>query len=330
MIQKGGAVIDDTFGGADELCLDPQVLDQKTADQRAIDILELNNRNYVTGNGATYGNPEIRAGKIIKSEGLGEKFSGKYFVISAKHELVPLRGYRTSFSFISSLGTPVQAGAGAGGAAAQQFGEPGGKEETQAAAGAGTEDEQEEEKEPKIINLKWMKDGEEISNAVVEDSVLITADVQNLNDGTRVTISIWEKDAIGNDDLIKNFSVYIKDGKIKKEWIVEYHEDIDDIESQQEQNEKGYTLPEYVFKIKTISNPEIESGESPLLEVVDWIDVTLKDKETEEVLADTKFYLMKNGETLYEGKTDKNGFSRIENLCPGKYDISLEEGFEII
>ena len=50
-------------------------------------------------------------------------------------------------------------------------------------------------------------------------------------------------------------------------------EDNDDTESQQEMEEKGYTLPEYAF---TVECNGVESGESSQLDVLGWIQITSK------------------------------------------------------
>ncbi|MBN2443249.1 MAG: hypothetical protein JXJ04_17950 [Spirochaetales bacterium] len=313
----GGAVIDDQFGGAKTIHIDQYALDQEGADQCAIDLLTRNTRDYVKGRGSTFGNPDIHGGSIVKVEGIGEKFSGKYFILSALHQLIPLEGYKTSFTFTTTLGSPSRSGNGAG--AAQK--EP-------AAAGAAGEEEAEEKEEdenPEITGLKWMKDGEEVTKANVEDVVMITAETRNIDDGTNVSINIWEKDKVGSDDFIKRFSGIVKDNKIEKEWKVEYHEDTDDLESEDEEKEKGYTLPEYVFIIETSTGPEVKSEESPVLEVVDWIEIKLIDHETEEPIANQKFSLIKDGEKVAEGTTDDEGYLKIEDLNPGHFHIVLDD-----
>lgn len=55
---------------------------------------KLNNR--LTGSGSAVGNPNIRAGTVIRLEGLGPDFSGDYRVTSATHT-IDTGGYRTSF-----------------------------------------------------------------------------------------------------------------------------------------------------------------------------------------------------------------------------------------
>lgn len=54
----------------------------------------LNNR--LTGQGSAIGDPRIRAGAVIKLEGLGPDFSGNYRITSANH-LIDSSGYRTVF-----------------------------------------------------------------------------------------------------------------------------------------------------------------------------------------------------------------------------------------
>jgi phage protein D len=54
----------------------------------------LNNR--LTGSGTTIGDPRIKAGSVLRLEGLGEQFSGLYRVTSAKHT-IDSGGYQTNF-----------------------------------------------------------------------------------------------------------------------------------------------------------------------------------------------------------------------------------------
>ena len=54
----------------------------------------LNNR--LTGSGSCIGNPEIKASRVIRLNGLGDQFSGSYRVTQATHSF-DASGYRTSF-----------------------------------------------------------------------------------------------------------------------------------------------------------------------------------------------------------------------------------------
>lgn len=57
-------------------------------------LAKLNQR--LTGSGSTIGDPRIKAGAVLRLEGLGERFGGFYRVTSATHT-IDSGGYRTSF-----------------------------------------------------------------------------------------------------------------------------------------------------------------------------------------------------------------------------------------
>jgi phage protein D len=40
----------------------------------------------------------MRAGTVVKIEGIGDRFSGSYYVLSVEHSFRPKKGYRTYFS----------------------------------------------------------------------------------------------------------------------------------------------------------------------------------------------------------------------------------------
>jgi len=54
--------------------------------------------SYITGSGLCIGQPDLRAGSIVKIEGLGQRFSGLYYVTASEHTYKPRTGYRTAFS----------------------------------------------------------------------------------------------------------------------------------------------------------------------------------------------------------------------------------------
>jgi phage protein D len=61
---------------------------------------KLNSR--LTGSGSAVGDPRIRAGAVIRLEGLGPDFSGNYRVKSATHTL-DTGGYRTNFEVYKEI-----------------------------------------------------------------------------------------------------------------------------------------------------------------------------------------------------------------------------------
>jgi phage protein D len=76
------------------------IKDIKGAEERAAIILEQNSMDYVRFIGECQGNPKILAGMTITIKGMGEIYSGKYFVMQAEHELIPMQGYMTSFEVV--------------------------------------------------------------------------------------------------------------------------------------------------------------------------------------------------------------------------------------
>ena len=105
------------------------------------------------------------------------------------------------------------------------------------------------------------------------DEVYLCAEVTDIADGTTAKIKIVEKDDVGNDDDLTVLTDEVQGGKIRCDWKVIYTEDNDDAESQKEQEEKGYTLPEYAFTV------ECDGAESGQLDIKDEIEITVSNFE---------------------------------------------------
>ena len=94
---SGAEIAQSAFGDAIDVVSDQPVAAQAEADQIAKArfnelVLEL-----VTGEGLCRGRTDIRAGKVIKIDGVGQRFGGSYYVTSAIHRYSPARGYVTEF-----------------------------------------------------------------------------------------------------------------------------------------------------------------------------------------------------------------------------------------
>ena len=150
----------------------------------------------------------------------------------------------------------------------------------------------------------------------------LCADVRDIAEGASATIKIVEKDDDGNDDDLTVLTDEVQGGKIRCDWKVIYTEDNDDAETQKEQEEKGYTLPEYAF---TVECDGVESEESGQLDVLGWIKTQFKDKKTGKPIANRKYtvYLL-DGSTIKDS-TDENGFVDLEELKYGEYFIDFED-----
>lgn len=165
-----------------------------------------------------------------------------------------------------------------------------------------------------IKNLKWDK-----KEARRGDILKLTADVNNVYEGAEAEIQIWEHDADGAHDLITKFPAIVKNKKIETEWEYEYHEDTDDIPTEEE-TENGYNPPEYFFRV----NIGGVSADSELLEFKDWIEIKLEDQDGNP-LKDVSYKIKFADGKTKDGKLDSDGYAKIEDVPPGKYQVEFED-----
>ncbi|MGH2969514.1 MAG: VgrG-related protein [Solirubrobacteraceae bacterium] len=86
-----------SFGVASVLVADRTVETRGEADKLAQASLDRAAAAFVEAEGKAYGNPDIKAGKLVKLEGLGARFSGQYKVTAATHVLRGAGSYFTLF-----------------------------------------------------------------------------------------------------------------------------------------------------------------------------------------------------------------------------------------
>jgi uncharacterized protein len=84
------------FNQREEIVTEP-VYNQAQAKARATDILKNQLKDMVKGSGSTIGLPDLRAGRKIFIDGLGDRFSGTYFVTESTHTIGD-SGYQTTFN----------------------------------------------------------------------------------------------------------------------------------------------------------------------------------------------------------------------------------------
>ncbi len=94
---KGGqGDIDKSFEAKAEIVATKPVESEAEARILATQILEGIAKDMVKGAGSTVGLPDLRAGVVLEIDGLGDRFSGRYFVISTTHGIAD-SGYTTQF-----------------------------------------------------------------------------------------------------------------------------------------------------------------------------------------------------------------------------------------
>ena len=94
--QGGQSAIEQSFNQREEIIADHPVANQAEADRLARETLENIAKDMVKATASTVGLPELRAGSLIYVTGVGERFSGWYFVTGTTHTIGD-SGYTTQF-----------------------------------------------------------------------------------------------------------------------------------------------------------------------------------------------------------------------------------------
>ena len=329
----GGKTWEDNSKGASgtwkTVFMADDLYDNEDAKNRAIGYLQNISMEYQTGVGKCEGNRHVFPGMRVTIKYVGEHFSGEYIAERVVHE-VSVNGPFTTEVYVKRNMTAGGASHVPGAELAEQ--ECAGNTETeQAAVEEGDEhaalyeneadDTAADTEQPAITQLLWKKDTSAISKALIGDTVLLCAEVRNIPDGTDAVIRIAEQDDDGTNDAVAVLTAAVSNGRILCAWDVVYTADNDDSSSVQELQEKGYTVPEYVF---TVECGGVKSGKSPLLEVMGWIRTAFRNNKTGKPLVNRKYRIYLYDGTIITGKTDNNGYVDIKTLKQGQYFILME------
>ena len=82
--------------GKIEIVATKPIESQAEADTLAKQTLEGIAKDMLKGSGSVVGLPDLRAGGIVEIDGMGQRFSGRYFVTSTTHTIGD-GGYSTQF-----------------------------------------------------------------------------------------------------------------------------------------------------------------------------------------------------------------------------------------
>ena len=92
----GQQAIEQSFKQRKEVIANKPVNSQKEAETLARETLEHIAKEMVNASGSTVGLPDLRAGCMVEIDGVGERFSGRYFIKSTTHTIGD-GGYTTQF-----------------------------------------------------------------------------------------------------------------------------------------------------------------------------------------------------------------------------------------
>ena len=165
-----------------------------------------------------------------------------------------------------------------------------------------------------VTNARWSQ-----SEARRGDLLTLSADTDNVPDGTRARIQIYEHDDDGAHDLITELRGLVESRRIEVEWEYEYYEDTDEIPTEWE-SDRGYNPPEYFFRV----NIDSISADSDLLTFKDWIEITIEDR-TGAPVPNRRYILHLADGNDREGTSDDEGLVREEDVPPGPWWIELPE-----
>jgi uncharacterized protein len=94
--ENGPSAIQTRFQDREDVVVDQPVTSQQEAKTLAIALLRERAYSYITANGQVIGIPDLRPGDNIEVQGLGQRFSGQYYVTKVEHSLGG-SGYLTTF-----------------------------------------------------------------------------------------------------------------------------------------------------------------------------------------------------------------------------------------
>jgi hypothetical protein len=174
---------------------------------------------------------------------------------------------------------------------------------------------------PVITNMKWSA-----GEARRGDLLTLSADLDRVESGTGLLVTIYEYDSDGAHDRITELPAVVENGKIELSWEYQYHEDVDEIPTEEEMREYGgsYNPPEYFFTVKFIDYEFGLDQESGLLTFKDYLEIELADEYGNRSAGEKYKILLPDG-SEQEGTLDDNGYARVENVPPGRVRIEFPE-----
>jgi phage protein D len=96
--ETGAALMQKVSGPVTLVTVDDSVSSLEEAEAMARAALNRAAFGLVTGEGTCMGNPQIRPGTVVELLGLGQRFSGLYYVVGCTHSISARRGYSTTFT----------------------------------------------------------------------------------------------------------------------------------------------------------------------------------------------------------------------------------------
>lgn len=173
----------------------------------------------------------------------------------------------------------------------------------------------------RVSNMKWSA-----QEARRGDTLTITADIKGLPNEAELAVVIYEHDQDGVHDRITELPTRVDNEKIELSWEYEYHEDTDEIATQEELDSYGssYNPPEYFFVLKIEGVEYGREQESGLLEFKDWLTFTLVD-DSGQPMANKGYTLLTADGQEKTGTLDGDGRGTVQDVPPGGVTITFDD-----
>jgi hypothetical protein len=170
-----------------------------------------------------------------------------------------------------------------------------------------------------ITSIKWGA-----KEARRGDIVTLSAEVTNIPDQAEVKLVIYEHDQDGAHDRITEVPAICAKGKIETKWEYEYHEDTDEVPTDEEMKRYGrsYNPPEYFFTIVYEGSEYGRNAKSGLLLFKDSVEIELTSPSGAPIANEDYTLVLPDG-TTRKGKLDLEGRAVERGIPPGKYRVEF-------
>ncbi|RKX26057.1 MAG: hypothetical protein DRP45_04520 [Candidatus Zixiibacteriota bacterium] len=164
-----------------------------------------------------------------------------------------------------------------------------------------------------ILDAQWS-----VKEAKVGDKVKITAKTTGIKSGESVAIQVFVKDANFADRLFDSLEAKVQSNKIEIDWELKVDEKLEE-HADYKEGLGRYSVPFYFFVVH-VSDLRQTSG---LLKYQDWMELELTDEDGEAIGGTQYTLYLPSGETR-TGKLDSDGYAKVEQIPPGKVNVTYD------
>jgi uncharacterized Zn-binding protein involved in type VI secretion len=163
-----------------------------------------------------------------------------------------------------------------------------------------------------IVDAQWSA-----KNAKVGDKVKMTAKTVGIESGEKAELRIFIKDSNFADRQFETIKTKVESDKIEEEWELQVDEKL--VKDQDGKKSKNYSSPSFYF-VATVAGIQQRSGS---LKYKDWIEIEARDDDDQPISRAKYTAYLPNG-SVKKGNLDRDGYAKLEDVPPGKVDVSVD------